>query len=62
VHFVYSIASYLLFVSVLPALLFHPKLRHGIAARLGLYGRGLAAGSGSPRTARARAICSRSNR
>jgi 3-deoxy-D-manno-octulosonic-acid transferase len=49
VHFVYSIASYLLFVSVLPALLFHPKLRHGIAARLGLYGRGLAAGSGSPR-------------
>jgi 3-deoxy-D-manno-octulosonic-acid transferase len=49
VHLVYSIASYLLFLAVLPALLFHPKLRHGIAARLGLYGRGFAEGKGKPR-------------
>jgi len=49
VHLLYAIASYLLFAAVLPALLFHPKLRNGIAARLGLYGRGFEAGKGTPR-------------
>jgi 3-deoxy-D-manno-octulosonic-acid transferase len=33
----------------LPVLLTHPKLRHGVAVRLGLYGRALDAGRGTPR-------------
>jgi 3-deoxy-D-manno-octulosonic-acid transferase len=49
VHLVYAIASYLLFVAVLPALLFHRKLRHGVGARLGLYRRRLDPGRGGPR-------------
>jgi 3-deoxy-D-manno-octulosonic-acid transferase len=49
VHLVYVLATYALFVAVFPALLFHPKLRHGIAARLGLYGRDLPEGRGRPR-------------
>jgi len=49
VHLLYTLASYALFVAVLPALLFHPKLRHGIAARFGFYGRDLAVGKGKPR-------------
>jgi 3-deoxy-D-manno-octulosonic-acid transferase len=49
VHLVYALATYALFVAVLPALLFHPKLRHGIAQRLGLYGRGFDGGRGTPR-------------
>jgi 3-deoxy-D-manno-octulosonic-acid transferase len=49
VHLVYTLASYLLFVALLPALLTHRKLRHGIAARLGLHGRDLDAGKGRPR-------------
>ena len=43
-HLLYVLASYVLFAAVLPALLVHPKLRHGIAARLGLYGRAFDAG------------------
>jgi 3-deoxy-D-manno-octulosonic-acid transferase len=48
VHLVYAIASYLLFLVGLPVLLTHPKLRHGIALRLGLY-RSAPLGEGSPR-------------
>lgn len=48
-HLVYVLASYLLFAAVLPALLFHRKLRHGIPARFGLYGRRFDAGAGRPR-------------
>ncbi len=40
-HFLYAIASYALFLALLPALLFHPKLRHGIPFRLGLYRRSI---------------------
>ncbi|WP_242395163.1 3-deoxy-D-manno-octulosonic acid transferase [Anaeromyxobacter oryzisoli] len=47
-HLVYAIASYLLFLVGLPVLLAHPKLRHGIALRLGLY-RSAPLGEGSPR-------------
>ena len=37
-HLLYAIASYLaLFLLGLPVLLTHPKLRHGIAQRLGFY-------------------------
>jgi 3-deoxy-D-manno-octulosonic-acid transferase len=49
VHLLYVIASYLLFLLGLPALLTHPKLRHGIRRRLGLYPRSMARGEGSPR-------------
>jgi len=49
VHLLYVIASYLLFVLGLPVLLTHPKLRHGILFRLGLYKRSFERGSGSPR-------------
>jgi 3-deoxy-D-manno-octulosonic-acid transferase len=49
VNLVYWLASYVLFAAVLPALLVHPKLRHGIAARLGIYGRAFGAGKGTPR-------------
>ena len=46
---VYVIAGYVLFLVTLPVLLTHPKLRHGVAQRLGLYRRGLELGRGSPR-------------
>jgi len=49
VHLLYVIASYLLFLLALPVLLTHPKLRHGIAFRLGLYKRSFERGSGAPR-------------
>jgi 3-deoxy-D-manno-octulosonic-acid transferase len=49
VHFVYVIASYLLFLGAFPFLLFHPKLRHGLAARLGFYGAGFPDRKGRPR-------------
>jgi 3-deoxy-D-manno-octulosonic-acid transferase len=49
VYLVYAVASYLLFVLALPVLLSHPKLRHGVPARLGLYRRRVARGEGSPR-------------
>jgi 3-deoxy-D-manno-octulosonic-acid transferase len=37
VHLLYALASYLLFLALLPVLLWHPKLRHGLRLRLGLY-------------------------
>jgi 3-deoxy-D-manno-octulosonic-acid transferase len=49
VHLLYAIASYVLFVLALPVLLTHPKLRHGIPFRLGLYRRSFDRGGGSPR-------------
>jgi len=49
VHVLYALASYLLFAALLPVLLFHPKLRHGIPFRLGLYRRSFDRGGGSPR-------------
>jgi 3-deoxy-D-manno-octulosonic-acid transferase len=49
VHLLYVIASYLLFAALLPVLLTHPKLRHGIAFRLGFYKRSFDRGRGSPR-------------
>jgi 3-deoxy-D-manno-octulosonic-acid transferase len=49
VHLLYAIASYLLFLVALPVLLLHPKLRHGIPERLGIYRRGLDLGRGAPR-------------
>jgi 3-deoxy-D-manno-octulosonic-acid transferase len=48
-HLVYAIASYALFLLALPVLLTHPKLRHGIPFRLGLYRRSFDRGRGSPR-------------
>src|SRR6266498_3265096 len=48
-HLVYVAASYALFLALLPVLLFHPKLRHGIPFRLGFYRRSFDAGRGSPR-------------
>jgi 3-deoxy-D-manno-octulosonic-acid transferase len=48
-HLLYVVASYALFLALLPVLLFHPKLRHGFRARLGFYGRAFDAGRGSPR-------------
>jgi 3-deoxy-D-manno-octulosonic-acid transferase len=48
VHLVYAIATYVLFLVGLPVLLTHPKLRHGIALRLGLY-RSADLGKGAPR-------------
>lgn len=48
-HLVYVVASYAAFLVMLPVLLFHPKLRGGKRARLGVYGRGFDAGSGRPR-------------
>ncbi len=38
-HVLYAIASYLIFALGLPVLLTHPKLRDGVLARLGFYGR-----------------------
>jgi len=49
VHVLYAIASWLLFLALLPVLLTHPKLRHGIPFRLGFYRRSFDAGRGSPR-------------
>jgi 3-deoxy-D-manno-octulosonic-acid transferase len=49
VHLLYAIASYVLFVVALPVLLTHPKLRHGIPFRLGLYRRSFELGTGTPR-------------
>ncbi|HTP24642.1 MAG TPA: glycosyltransferase N-terminal domain-containing protein [Anaeromyxobacteraceae bacterium] len=48
-HFLYAIASYFIFVALLPVLLSHPKLRHGIPFRLGFYRRSFRRGRGSPR-------------
>src|SRR5512141_3004585 len=48
-HLLYAIASYLLFVVALPVLLTHPKLRHGLPFRLGLYRPSFDLGRGSPR-------------
>jgi 3-deoxy-D-manno-octulosonic-acid transferase len=49
VHLLYALASYLLFLFGLPVLLTHPKLRHGVAFRLGFYKRSFERGKGSPR-------------
>jgi len=49
VHLVYAILSWVLLVLASPFLVFHPKLRHGIPFRLGLYRRAFDAGRGSPR-------------
>jgi 3-deoxy-D-manno-octulosonic-acid transferase len=49
VHALYAIASWLAFLALLPVLLFHPKLRHGIPFRLGFYRRTFDTGRGSPR-------------
>jgi 3-deoxy-D-manno-octulosonic-acid transferase len=49
VHVLYVIASYLLFLALLPVLVLHPKLRHGIRERLGLYAPSQDRGRGSPR-------------
>jgi 3-deoxy-D-manno-octulosonic-acid transferase len=49
VHALYAIGSYLAAVLLLPMLLFHPKLRHGIRERLGFYRSREAPGTGSPR-------------
>jgi len=49
VHLLYALASYLLFLVGLPILLTHPKLRHGLRQRLGLYRPGFDAGRGAPR-------------
>ena len=48
-HALYALASYLLFAVALPVLLAHPKLRHGLAFRLGLYRRSFDRGRGRPR-------------
>ena len=48
-HVLYALASLLLFAALLPVLLFHPKLRHGIPFRLGLYRASLDLGRGAPR-------------
>ena len=48
-HLLYVLASYALFLALLPVLLTHPKLRHGIPFRLGWYRRSFPLGTGSPR-------------
>ena len=48
-HALYAIGSYLAIALLLPVLLFHPKLRHGIKERLGFYRSREAPGTGSPR-------------
>ncbi len=48
-HLLYAIASYLLFLVGIPFLLSHPKLRHGIPFRLGLYRASFDRGQGTPR-------------
>lgn len=47
-HLLYQIASYLLFAVLWPALFLHPKLRHGVYQRFGLY-RPRLRGGGEPR-------------
>jgi 3-deoxy-D-manno-octulosonic-acid transferase len=49
VHLLYAIASYVLFLVGMPFLFSHPKLRHGIPFRLGLYKPSFDRGRGSPR-------------
>jgi 3-deoxy-D-manno-octulosonic-acid transferase len=49
VHLLYALASYAAFVALLPVLLFHPKLRHGIRQRLGFYDPPPPPASGAPR-------------
>jgi len=49
VHALYAIGSYLAIALLLPVLLFHPKLRHGVKERLGFYRSREAPGTGSPR-------------
>ncbi len=48
-HLLYAIATVALFLLGLPVLLTHPKLRHGLAQRLGFYRRALDLGTGRPR-------------
>ncbi len=48
-HLLYAIASYVLFLVGMPFLFSHPKLRHGIPFRLGLYKPSFDRGRGSPR-------------
>ena len=48
-HALYAIGSYLAIALLLPVLLFHPKLRHGVKERLGFYRSREAPGTGSPR-------------
>jgi 3-deoxy-D-manno-octulosonic-acid transferase len=48
-HALYAIASYLLLALLAPVLLFHPKLRHGIPFRLGLFRQSFDRGRGQPR-------------
>ncbi|HSB20897.1 MAG TPA: glycosyltransferase N-terminal domain-containing protein [Anaeromyxobacteraceae bacterium] len=48
-HLVYAIASWIALLALAPLLLVHPKLRHGIPYRLGLYPRSFDRGRGSPR-------------
>ena len=48
-HILYALASYVLFLVLLPVLLFHPKIRHGIPFRLGFYRRSFSRGEGKPR-------------
>lgn len=48
-HALYAIGSYLAIAALLPVLLFHPKLRHGIKERLGHYRSRETPGKGAPR-------------
>ncbi len=48
-HLLYAIASTLAFLALLPVLLFHPKLRHGVPFRLGFYKPSFDRGKGTPR-------------
>lgn len=48
-HLLYAIASWIALVALLPVLLTHPKLRHGIPYRFGLYRASFDAGKGRPR-------------
>ena len=48
-HALYAIGSYVALLVLLPVLLFHPKLRHGIKERLGFYRSRETPGSGRPR-------------
>jgi 3-deoxy-D-manno-octulosonic-acid transferase len=64
VHALYAIGSYLAVLLLLPVLLFHPKLRHGIKERLGFYRSRETPGEGAPpsgSTGPAPATCSRSS-
>jgi len=49
VHLLYAIASWIALALLSPVLLFHPKVRHGIPFRLGLYRRSFDTGKGRPR-------------